>query len=378
MAKSWKICSVINYKEGWSCYDVLGEIDYMNFDNKYIKKTKDAIEWRKKVITDGKSWNLLDNNLLEQKIFPNMSNNNDAPYSGIKKIIATNVNEITSIWQVTIKNRKLAHSKGIMSWKDLNCNSITLGINGEIRPNIIDQILETNRSEFKIVEPKKIKNNIHFWKKCSNLDFFIDFETINIELYGNNLNINNSKNISDLVFMIGVGHIKNNIFIYKSFCCENLTLDDEFKIFSDFHNYIINEINILDNNLKNIPKFFHWSCAELTNIKHINNRHNNNFDYFLNEDKFIWIDMYKIFISEPITVKGSLTFKLKDICNAMYKLGLIQSYWKDDGPNNGFSAMLSAIEYYKQKNESILKSIIDYNHTDCKVLWEIIEYLRQK
>jgi uncharacterized membrane protein len=61
---------------------------------------------------------------------------------------------------------------------------------------------------------------------------------------------------------------------------------------------------------------------------------------------------------------------------------------------NGIQAMNEAISVYKfldfykniskkdrhvhvyEKNIKLLNDIIDYNQTDCKVLWEIINYLR--
>ena len=42
------------------------------------------------------------------------------------------------------------------------------------------------------------------------------------------------------------------------------------------------------------------------------------------ENHIDWIDMCDIFTSEPIVVKDSLCFKLKEIGNALYSNGLIK------------------------------------------------------
>lgn len=377
MAKSWKIDSKKNYEEGWNCFDILPEIDYNGFDKQYIQKTADAIEWRRKVINEGKDWNPY--YPLCPEMYPNMSNKNDAPYSKIKKDVADEISEITSIWGVTEKNRKMAHSKGIMSWKDPNCNSLTLGIGGDNKPNIIDEILETNRRKNATIRPKYIKNNIFKWKKSSPVDFYVDFETINMTLYTQNINLHNSKSVSDLVFMIGIGYCKDNNFVHKCFVVDKLTLNDENKLFTNFTEYLATKIQELDPKLEYVPRLFHWSSAEISNIKHVNNRHNNKFKSLVDENFTVWVDMYKIFVNEPITVKGSLSFKLKDVIKSMNNLGIIKTSWRDDGPNDGLGAMMFAIKYYQdinKKDDGNLKSIIDYNEVDCKVLYEMIEYLR--
>jgi hypothetical protein len=95
--------------------------------------------------------------------------------------------------------------------------------------------------------------------------------------------------------------------------------------------------------------------------------------------------MYHVFVSEPIVVKGSLNFNLKSIGRAMYDLKYVKTLWSDDGPSDGFGAMIDAVKYYKNKsnfgdsieNKKNFQSIIDYNEIDCKIIWEIVDYLRK-
>ena len=44
---------------------------------------------------------------------------------------------------------------------------------------------------------------------------------------------------------------------------------------------------------------------------------------------------------------GSMKFNLKDVAKTMVTHGMIQSNWNFNGPENGLSAMLEAINYYK-------------------------------
>ena len=67
----------------------------------------------------------------------------------------------------------------------------------------------------------------------------------------------------------------------------------------------------------------------------------------------------------------------------MNKHKLIRTNWDSRNPcSNGLNAMLLAHKAYKDSkgelddSNVIMNSIIHYNQVDCKVLWEIITYLR--
>ena len=73
------------------------------------------------------------------------------------------------------------------------------------------------------------------------------------------------------------------------------------------------------------------------------------------------------------------TTSLKSIASAFYKNKLINSCWETSSCNNGLQAMYLAYNLYKTNNivnESDMKDIIKYNIIDCKVMWEILSYLR--
>ena len=66
----------------------------------------------------------------------------------------------------------------------------------------------------------------------------------------------------------------------------------------------------------------------------------------------------------------------------MYENKLINTCWdKNNMCLNGLSAMLHAYKLYKHNNyisgdEPLMKDIMHYNMIDCKVLWEILTFLR--
>ena len=95
------------------------------------------------------------------------------------------------------------------------------------------------------------------------------------------------------------------------------------------------------------------------------------------------IDLYQVFINEPIVIKGALNYSLKSIAKAMFESSLIKTIWDTScSCANGLNAMLLAYQVYNNKDlnprkDSIMKEIGKYNEIDCKCLWEIIMYLRK-
>jgi hypothetical protein len=372
MAKAWKIDKKGEEQDGYCCFDLLGTIDYNGFDYQYIQKTIDAIEWIRELRSHGKAWNPHEPH--REEMYPNASNKFDAPWTDVKKSLAMELDEITQIWYVSVPNRIYAHEQGIMSWKDEKCTSTTLGITGTYKPAVIDGILTINRNSTGTITPHKIKNNDKFWQTKSAVDFYVDFETVNESLKNDYMDIFNNKNNADLVFMIGVGYEQNGVWHYRDFTAKDLSLFEEEYIFDQFTAFITEKSKELDPANEYVPRLFHWSNAEIANLDHAEKRHDKKWLKW--ESTIAWVDMYHVFTSEPILVKGSLNFRLKTIGKAMYSLKFIKTLWDDAGPSDGFSAMFDAIEYYESKDKKLMNGIIKYNEVDCKVIYEIVEYLR--
>lgn len=378
MAKAWKVDSKNNANSGYNCFDILGVIDYDGFDNQYVQLVSNSIDWIKDLKKHGSNWSPL--NPLRQEMYPNLSNKLDAPWTEIKNAVGSTINEISEVWCVGHANRVQAHSQGIYSWKDPMCDSVTLGITGESKPDTIDAILEVNRSKKHTILPQKIKNNMCNWQKSSPVDFYVDFETLNACFLERCSDIQNSSTEPDMIFMIGVGYIVNDQWHSTQFVAKSATLSEEKFIVNEFVNFI-NSISIKFTEF--VPRLFHWSQAEPTNFYHAMNRHNMKWEQWLSS--IVWVDMYDVFVREPIVVKGALNFRLKSIGKAMHKLGYIETTWENNGVNDGLQAMMSAIKLYKQKlndesydvtQDKTMLNIIKYNENDCKIMWEIVQCLR--
>jgi hypothetical protein len=377
LAKNWKICKNRNFEYGNDCFELLGVIDYSSeYDKKYINKTIEAIEWVKEVKQNGHTWNLWDNqNLDKDELYPNMCNKNFSKWDKLKEKLADSIGELTMLWNVHTKHRNFAHKNGIKSWRQNNCTADKLGIKGKFKNKIINNIIKVNRSNKLKILPKYINNNIGNWQESSPVDFYIDFETLNINLYEKNMDISYGYSNKDIIFLIGIGYIQNCRWNYKSFICENLTIQEEYNNINKFIDFINNKSKELDCYGEYIPRLFHWTHAEKINIRTASKRHSTDIwnDWAKNIN---WIDMHKVFVDEPIVVKGAFNYTLKNIGNAFYNNKFIKTKW-DDEICSGFVAMQKGVKYYRG-DKTVMKDIIKYNKVDCKIIYDIVKYLRKK
>ena len=123
---------------------------------------------------------------------------------------------------------------------------------------------------------------------------------------------------------------------------------------------------------------YHWGHAEMNYFNYIYKNYP-----FLKFPKIELINILDYFRTEPIIINGIFNFGLKSIGSALYKHNLIQTTWNKN--DNGLETMINFKEKCKNHNKNIplkryieIQDIIDYNHIDCKVLYEIIELLRNK
>ena len=133
------------------------------------------------------------------------------------------------------------------------------------------------------------------------------------------------------------------------------------------------------------PLVFHWSQAEISSLITAHNatiqRHGQQGKSWASPQ---WFDfLTEVIRAEPVVMRGALGFGLKAIAQSMQKLGLIQTKW-ESGPVDGLGAMVGAwwcAQEAAKKNVALpqidlMKGIQEYNEVDCKVMMEIVRYLR--
>ena len=386
--------------ESYDCFNRLGEIDYETFDKKYLNETTNSIIWIRNLIKYGNRWRCLPKPTVYE-LYPNMCNKNDAPFGKQKKQLSESIKELTSLWMVGPKNRKIAHNNNVYRWDDDNCTAELLGIKGSKTSPILNKIIEMNKGNIDgVISPLLIENNHADWQTESEMDFYIDFETVHQMFVDTKMDIRNGKMDTNVIFLIGIWYLEDKIWVYKKFFMETFTREQEKATIDKFKDFIEDRVSLfmkkhdVENRNLVIPRFFHWGHAERTMLDTVNRRHNDIYTDWL--ESVCMIDFCDVFKSVPIVIKGAKKFGLKEVAQAMYKHKMIGTKWDDSSVCDGFQASLEAAKYYKfieryQKmtpqfkrqvhrsyvhHTDTFKDIIKYNEIDCKVLWEIVSYLR--
>jgi len=368
-----------------SCFSKLGHIDTIKIDEPYHEKIDNALSWITDVKKNHNSYILRPPSRKE--LYPNMCNTYDMPYHNLKKQLASEIKEITLLWNVGVEHRENAHEKGIFKYDDPLLSTDILKTGSGKKTNVIGEMLSLLHSN-KLMNKNKIENDYEFniFKKCP-LEFYIDFETINniVDDFTELPKIS----IEVLVFMIGLYSVQidefgNEICQNFTFTAKNLDRNSEKQIFKEMYETIatlIKESNININSDDDI-NFYHWSHAEPSIFKNILDRYSEislkNCDFYLN-----FCDICKIFQSEPILFKGIFDFSLKSISKFMMQNSMIDSEYNYSDITCGLEAMILAYNAYKQlpnnsliTDNEIIKKIINYNKIDCILIYKIVTFLR--
>jgi hypothetical protein len=361
MGRRWNYNSKDIKHHNYTCLNKLGVIDFEGIDKDYVNRTKEALTWVRNVNRYGHKWSV--NPPSRPELYPNMCVDSGI-WNKEKEKIAKRIGEITSVWYCGVKNREIGLSNDISSWNDLKCTSSSIGIHGT-RAKIINDIIDINRKDGDKIRPQKILNNMYDWKKKGN-EVFVDFETLS-DIFPDFSHLPEQKSMG-IIFMIGVGWEENKVWKYKSFICNHPTYTEEYRIMKEFNDFMC---------VKRYPQMYFWH-AEKSFWSAAKNRQNSNNVRDLKLEK--WADLSKLFRTEPIVIKDCFNFGLKNIAKSMRNYQMISACIESEC-NSGMTAMVNAWKCYKNSkdpvNSDTMKDIELYNEFDVKVLYQIIEYLRE-
>ena len=360
MGRRWKINKGDIIHRNETCLNRLGKISYNSIDIDYKSRTREAIKWVREVRKSGNKWTVNPPSRIE--LYPNMCVDS-GKWNCEKEKIADRIGEITNIWYVGVKHRNFAIEKGITSWRDSECTTQKMNING-VRAKTIDAILDINRQNIDKIRPAVIKTNFCDWRKECN-ELYVDFETLS-DIFSEFSSLPEQPK-TDMIFMIGIGWSDSGQWRYKNFTCSKPTQEEESRIMNEFVQFVLDRGN---------PKIHYWH-AEKTFWNSAEAKH----DLISNNWKIRkWSDLCKLFQEEPIVIKDCFKFGLKAIAKAMRKHGMISTQ-NESECSNGATAMITAWKTYEEsedpKNSNEMKDIMRYNEFDCKVLWEILTFLRK-
>ena len=310
-----------------------------------------------------------------------MGNQYDTPWHTAKQQIAVELEDLTLLWQVGPDKRDAANEIGIKRWTDPKCNPSMVGITGEKQAPILQKVLDINQSiDGPNVEPEKIQAANHLWRNTPHLEFYVDFETVSD--LDDDFSGFPEKGGQPLIFMIGCGHMENEKWHFRCFISDTFTEPDEAKTIDEWLAHMDSVQKKLSPDNKEAI-VYHWSPAEVSTLESSYNaamRRHKDKNWLVP----CWFDFLKNVIrKEPVVVRGALNFGLKSVAKAMFSHGHIETNW-EDGPADGLGAMVGAWWCASEAKRlgvnlediDLMQEIQKYNEVDCRVMMEIIQYLR--
>lgn len=335
LGRAWQMTS----DRGDSALEQLARVDrgFKFRGNGYLsERVDDALSWIRRLRTVGDGWMRDPDN---PEVVPDLSNRQDGPWHTAKQQIATE-----------------------------------LGMD-EVRTPVTDPL----------VQPTHVTATEENWREPASAEFFVDFETVND--LDDDFSAFPRKGAPPILFMIGCGHFEDDAdptsWAWRVFIADGLDEESERGVIEDWLTHMAEICGARDCFMAD-ARLYHWAQHEPSFLCGSYNactvRHG-----CPEWADLPWLDLLKdVFKAEPVVVGGTSGNGLKETASAMHDAGLIGTKW-GDGPADGLGAQAgawwSAAEARRRgctlANLELMQSIAGYNEIDCKVMAEILCYLRE-
>lgn len=380
-----------NKARGSAAFERLERVDRDGIVGRQKERLEDlvtqACDWVRLVRSQGRDWQVLPEP-SDDRLRPNMRNTEDAPWHAAKVEIAQKLEDLTMFPRVNPLGRAAAMQSGLTRWTDPGCSASSLGVTGNVYPLQVDAVIQANHSpeDGPIVFPPKVGANEESWRVPKRAEFYVDFETVND--LDDDFSTFPEKGGQALICMIGCGHLTDpndlSSWTFRVFTVDRLTEDEEHRIINEWLQHV-NEVCVSSGTTLSESRLYHWAPAETSTLSDAYNaasrRHG-----LPAWDTLPWVDLLnRVIKAQPVTVRGAFGFGLKAFSKAMHRAGLIETDWTD-GPADGLGAMVGTWWCNKQAEEQgcsmtelpLMKEIESYNQVDCRVMVEIVSFLRRK
>lgn len=385
LGRSWKQTKQGVTSRGDSCMERLAPVTHNSIFRKgtsLAQAVSQATDWVRRVRKEGEQWSVLPQSTVPE-LRPNMKNGEDAPWSQAKKIIAEQLEDLTLLWFVGTDKRQEANNIGIYRWRDPKCTAASIGVTGQKLQPTLQAVLTMNQStQGPPVAPPRVAAAEQIWRAEPALEFYVDFETVND--LNDDFSLIPKRGGLPMIFMIGCGHVESGAWQFQCFTADALTEACEATIIDKWLDHMRDVRDRVAP--RSEPLAIHWSHAETSSLvtaynAAIQRQPKRAADWATTR----WFDFLKEVVkAEPVVVRGALAFGLKALAQAMRKLGLIETKW-ESGPVDGLGAMVGALWCADQAAKTgvslhqidLMRDIQEYNEVDCKVMMDIVRYLRR-
>ncbi len=369
---------------GEGCLERLARVDMDRWlPNREItieQLAHDSVEWIRRLRRDGARWRVLPEPSVAE-LYPHARNDDDAPWHSAKREIAEALRELTLLPAMNPERRSAAHAGGIRRWSDDGISAARLGITSPAFATRVDAVLAANHVSAPTVLPRRIQID-PIWRAAAALEFYVDFETVsNLDDDFTTLPLLGGQ---ALLVQIGCGHVAGDgRWVFAQWTTDVLTLAEERRIIESWIGHM-GAFRAAAGVRLDQTRICHWSAAEPVNLESAYNAARVRHQDAGWPTPLPWFDVLdRIIRAEPVTVTGAFNFGLKSIAKAMHSGGLISTTWAD-GPTDGLGAMVATWSAAREalarnsplSQHPLMMEVARYNEVDCRVMSEIISWLR--
>jgi hypothetical protein len=262
-------------------------------------------------------------------------------------------------------------------------SAATLGVTSEAFAARLDAVLAANRSPAPTVVPEHIGFADPAWRAIPPLELFVDFETVS-NLADDMMSLPALGGQPQIV-QIGCGHRSpSGEWCFRQWTVDALSVEEEGRIVGEW----IEQMRALAaerGTMLSDARICHWSAAEPVNLETAYNAARTRHPDAGWPTELPWFDVLeRVVRAEPVAVTGAFNFGLKSIAKAMHASGWTHTVW-GDGPTDGLGAMIGFWSAAREAAEhgvilsehELVREIAAYNEVDCRVMSEVLEWLRQ-
>jgi hypothetical protein len=339
-----------------------------------------ALAWVRRLRTEGAEWRVLPFPSVPE-LWPNMKAGSDFPWHHAKAEIAGKLADLTLLPRVNVELRAAAHAVGVTRWDDVRTSASLLGIDGD-HARTLDAVVGVNRDAGDLLRPRRVSADGESWR-LETAEAFVDFEFVHD--LDDDFSAFPRKGGQALIFQIGCGTYRDRRWSFRQFTVDDLSIDAEARMIDAWLAHLEELARNFGTDSASHVRLIHWSLAEESNFERAyesaRSRHPDR-----QWPPLQWYDLLgRVFRAEPIVVKGAFSFGLKAIARAMRAHGFIQTEW-GEGLADGAGAMAgawSAAAESRARGRTLTESpvmheIARYNEVDCRVMAEILDYLRRE
>jgi predicted RecB family nuclease len=220
------------------------------------------------------------------------------------------------------------------------------------------------------------------WRQRAEVEAFVDFEFL--PDLDDDFATFPRKGGQSVIFQIGCGTYRGAEWRFRQFTADELSLPAEARMIDDWLAHL-QALAAEAGRDVGAARLVHWSPAETSNFEraydNARTRHPDRDWPVLS-----WFDLLREVVqAEPLFVRGAFSFSLKPIARSLHALGHIQTHWGEglaDGAGAMAGAWNAAIEAKRKGvtlgETEVMGEIARYNEVDCRVMAEILDYLRRE